>query len=188
MEISMKRHPQILNCKKTGLLIIDVQEKITKVMRNHLELVENICKLVKAIKIFEIPVWITEQYPKGLGNTVKPIAELAQVEALQKMSFSCSGIETLFSDIKEKGVEQLIVVGIESHVCVQQTALDLLADGFQVYIGRDLVSSRKKLDYKTAIKRMERAGVVIGTLESFLFELLEVSGTEQFKKISKLIK
>lgn len=183
------RNPIILNKKTTALLIIDIQERILGVMHNPKRVVKNTIKLIEGFRILNLPIFVTEQYPKGLGETEKSIKEaLKDFEAIQKLSFSCSGAGDLFEQIKEKGIKQIVVAGIESHVCVQQTVLDLLINGFQVNLASDAVSSRNKIDYKTAIRRMSKHGVEVTTTEAILFELLEVCGTEEFKKISKIVK
>lgn len=184
----MNRHKIILNEKKAALLIIDIQEKILKVMQNPEQLIQNILKLIKGINILQMPIFYTEQYPKGLGQTVMEIKNELENDAIQKMSFSCFGADNLFEQLKKQNIEQVIVCGIEAHVCVQQTALDLLANGFQVNVLADIVSSRKKIDYEVALKRMKKHGAEITTYEAVLFELLNVSGTQEFKSISKIIK
>ena len=184
----MVRNKKILNRSQTALLVIDIQERIIKVMRRHKNLIENVTKLIKGAKIVGIPIFYTEQYPKGLGCTVESIKNELENEAEQKLSFSCIGADGLFYKLKNEKISQLIVCGVESHVCVQQTVLDLLANGFQVNVASNAVSSRFKLDYKTALKRMEKNGAEITTVESILFELLETSDTPEFKKVSVLIK
>ncbi|MCB9257975.1 MAG: hydrolase [Ignavibacteriales bacterium] len=182
------RHPKILNRHKSALLIIDIQERIINVMQNHTQLVENIIKLIKGFKILNIPIFYTEQYPKGLGPTVKQIKNELNGDAVKKLTFSCSGADNLFERLKNNNIEQIIVCGVESHVCVQQTVFDLLINNFQVNLAVNAVSSRFKVDYETAIKRMEKHGAEITTVESILFELLEVCGTPEFKGVSSLIK
>ncbi len=185
----MIRHPQILKRQTAALLIIDVQQKINAVMLHREQVVNSIVKLIKGCRILNLPIFITEQYPQGLGATEPDVLQALQgTPPLQKMTFSSCGAEPLLADFKSKGIEQVVVTGIECHVCVQQTALDLLAHGFQVHLPKDAVSSRKALDYETAIERMARAGVVITTVEAVLFELLERAGTSEFKEVSKLIK
>lgn len=184
-----KRNPKILNREKSALLIIDIQERILGVMRKRDRLIDNTLKLIRGAKIINIPIFYTEQYPKGLGETYRDLkAELGVQDAVQKLTFSCSGAEGLFETLAAKNISQVIVCGIESHVCVQQTVLDLLSNGFQVTIPADALSSRKKFDYETALHRMRSNGAEITSTESVLFELLEVCGTPEFKAISKLVK
>ncbi|MCB0732185.1 MAG: isochorismatase family protein [Ignavibacteriae bacterium] len=184
----IKKHPAILKNENTALLIVDIQERIISVMRKHESLIENVVKLVKGIKVLNIPIFYTEQYPKGLGPTVKQIKNELNGDAVKKLTFSCSGADNLFERLKNNNIEQIIVCGVESHVCVQQTVFDLLINNFQVNLAVNAVSSRFKVDYETAIKRMEKHGAEITTVESILFELLEVCGTPEFKGVSSLIK
>jgi len=185
----MLRNKKILQREKTALLIIDVQERILPVIHNIENVIQNTLKLINGFKILSIPIYFTEQYPKGLGQTEKRIKEaLESSEAIQKMSFSCSGAGNLFAELKEKNISQVVVCGIESHVCVQQTVLDLIANDFQVDVAADAISSRKQLDYEIALQRMRTNGAEVTTTESILFELLNVCGTDEFKAVSKLVK
>lgn len=183
------RHPQILNRRQTALLIVDVQTKINAVMFQGPTVVQNAVKLIKAAKIVHVPILITEQYPQGLGATEPEIAEaLEAITPTQKMTFSCCGSKEFLDDVQNREIMQVVVTGIETHVCVQQTVLDLLAHGFQVHVPKDVVSSRKELDHETALNRMGNSGAVLTSLESVLFELLEKAGTPEFKEVTKLIK
>ncbi len=184
----MKRNHKILQREKTALLIIDIQERILKVMHRSESVIDNTLKLIRGFKTLNIPIYYTEQYPKGLGETASQLKEELSEDAIQKMSFSCSGAGDLFEELKQKGYEQIVICGIESHVCVQQTVLDLLANDFQVDLAADAVSSRKEFDYKIALDRMRNSGTEVTTTESILFELLNVCGTDEFKSISKLVK
>ncbi|QQS34891.1 MAG: hydrolase [Ignavibacteriales bacterium] len=189
MENSMKRNSKILVRDTTALLIIDIQEKILKVMTDPDSVIINTIKLIKGFKILNIPIFFTEQYPKGLGITAAPLKkELEGLSAIQKMSFSCFGAPNFFTRLNDNNVTQVVVAGVESHVCVQQTVLDLIANNFQVNVAADAVSSRKESDYKFALDRMKSHGVEVTTTEAILFELLNESGTEEFKQISKIVK
>lgn len=183
------RHSTILKREDTALLVIDIQEKIFRVMLNPEILIQNVTKLIEGFRILGLPIFVTEQYPKGLGETENRLKEVLKgIVPIQKMSFSCSGAGELFETLKYKNIKQVVVTGIESHVCLQQTALDLLANDFQVSLAADACSSRKETDYTVALERMGSAGVVVTTTEAILFELLKVCGTEEFKKISKIVK
>lgn len=184
----MNRNKIILQRENSALLIIDIQEKILKAMLNYEDFLQNVIKLVKGVNVLQIPIYYTEQYPKGLGSTVKEITDELTGEAIQKMSFSCFAAGNLFNQLKRQKISQVIVCGIESHVCVQQTVLDLLANGFQVNVLADAVASRKQLDYEIALNRMEKHGAEITTYEVVLFELLNACGTQEFKIISKIVK
>jgi nicotinamidase-related amidase len=183
------RHSSILRREETALLIIDIQEKIFRVMQNSELIIQNAIKLIEGFRILGTHIFVTEQYPKGLGETEIRLKEVFQgIKPIQKMTFSCSGAEELFNTLKEKQIKQVVLAGLESHVCVQQTALDLIANGFQVRLAADACSSRKEMDFNTALSRMRHAGVIVTTTESVLFELLNVCGTDEFKKISKIVK
>ncbi|MCU7497047.1 MAG: hydrolase [Ignavibacteria bacterium] len=189
MDNSVIRNPKVLVPSKTALLIIDMQERILAAMNSPEEILSNTIKLVQGFRVLRLPVYYTEQYPKGLGSTVKELkSELEGLTAIEKMSFSCSGAGELFGTLKLSNIMQVVVCGIESHVCVQQTVLDLLSNGFQVDVAADAVSSRREKDYKIALKRMNSNGAEVTTTESILFELLKVCGTEEFKKISRIVK
>jgi nicotinamidase-related amidase len=185
----MNKHPKILQRENSALLVIDIQEKILPVIYESERVVINAIKLINGFKILNSPIYFTEQYPKGLGSTEPRIkSALEERSAINKMSFSCFGAGSLFEELKSKNVKQVVVCGIESHVCVIQTALDLHANGFQVHVAADAVSSRRKFDYETALERMRSNGAEISLTESILFEMLNVCGTEEFKAVSKLVK
>jgi nicotinamidase-related amidase len=186
---NMKRFEKLLTTDKTALLIIDIQERIIRVINEYETVVENTIKLIKGFKALGIPINYTEQYPKGLGPTVESIQnELEGNDAIQKLSFSCSGADDLFSELKKNGITQVVVCGVESHVCVQQTVLDLIANDFQVNLAADAVSSRRVKDYEISLSRMRQHGADVTTTEAILFELLNVCGTDVFKQISKIVK
>ncbi|KAF0151894.1 MAG: amidase [Ignavibacteria bacterium] len=185
----MKRHPQILKKEKTALLVIDIQERILPVIHEWETVVANTLKLINGFQIMNVPIFYTEQYPKGLGGTESRIKEaLSEAKFYEKITFSCIGAGNLFDDLKSAGIVQVVVCGVESHVCVQQTVLDLLANGFQVNLAADAVSSRRKFDFETSLNRMHSNGAEVTVTESILFELLEVCGTVEFKSVSKLVK
>lgn len=182
-------NPKTLSRGNTALLIIDIQEKLLPFMQNKEDLVSNTHKLIEGFKILEEKIYYTEQYPKGLGFTELSIKNLLDKrEAYQKVTFSCCGAGTLFADLKSDNIQNIVLCGIESHICVQQTYLDLKKEGFDLFLVTDAVSSRKKIDYETSILRAQSNQVELITTESVLFELLRESGTEQFKAISKIIK
>ena len=170
-------------------LIIDVQEKLFPFISENEKLTGNITRLIEGFKILNIPILVTQQYTKGIGETIKPIkGALGEYSHIEKLSFSCCGEPNFTESLKKLGKKYIILAGIESHVCVMQTALDLIDTGYQPVLIEDCVSSRNLNDKKFAVKRMKSGGAIISTFESILFELTVVSGTEQFKAISKLVK
>ncbi len=189
MESVIKRNEKILVRDNTALLIIDIQEKILAVMQNPKMVVDNTLKTIKGFKELNLPIFYTEQYPKGLGPTAPALLkELEGLSAIQKMMFSCFGADNLFQRLRDNNISQVVVAGIETHVCVQQTVLDLIANNFQVDILANATSSRHEIDYNAALQRMSRHGAEVTTVESALFEILNESGTDEFKSISKIIK
>lgn len=171
----------------SALLVVDVQEKLLPSIADGDRVVWNIRRLIDGARALDLAVAATEQYPGGLGKTVPPLAErLPQIP--DKLSFSCISCEGIFQEWQRQGRYKILVAGVEAHVCVQQTVLDLLAAGFQVYVAVDAVGSRFPLDREIAWRRMESAGATLTTTEAALFEWCEVAGTPQFKTISSLVR
>jgi nicotinamidase-related amidase len=183
------RHPNILLRENTALLVIDIQEKLIPAIHDGERVVLNTLKLINGFKIMKAPIYFTEQYPKGLGHTEPRIKDaLSGLHAIEKMTFSCYGAENLFDELEKQNIQKVVLCGTESHVCVLQTALDLVINEFQVFVAADAVSSRRKFDYEIALRRMEKNGAEITVTESILFEMLNVCGTDEFKAVSKLVK
>ena len=177
----------LLRQADAALLVIDVQDRINAVMadQGHLPRIE---VLVEACRGLEVPVLASEQYPQGLGPTVESLATILGETPPGKLTFSCARDEGLRQTIEDSKRKQIVVTGIETHVCVLQTALDLLAAGFEVHVPHDAVNSRRPADKEWALHRMAAAGAVITATESALFELLERCDTADFKTVAKLIK
>jgi nicotinamidase-related amidase len=177
----------LLERNRAALLVIDVQERINAVMadQSHIPRLE---VLVEACRGLDVPVIGSEQYPQGLGPTVGSLAEALGGDFLGKLTFSCSRNDGLREAITASSREQVIVTGIEAHVCVLQTTLDLINGGFEVHVPHDAVNSRRPADKEWALRRMADAGAVITTTESALFEMLERCDTADFKTVAKLIK
>jgi nicotinamidase-related amidase len=184
---TFRRSPELMSIGDSALLVVDVQEKLVPAIADHERVVFNTRRLIDGAKILGIPVVATEQYPKGLGPTVPELAErLGPIP--DKLTFSCSGCPEVFKKLQDEGIHKILVVGIETHVCVQQTVLDLLGDGWRVYLAIDAVGSRHPLDRDTALRRMDSSGAVLTTTEAALFEWCQVAGTPQFKEISRLVR
>jgi len=177
----------LLDRSKAVLLVIDVQDRINGVMadQNH---ISRLTTLVDGCSALGVPVIATEQYPKGLGPTVAVLAERLAEEPIVKDTFSCLREEAVRAAITALGRSQMIVTGIETHVCVLQTVIDLLNDGFEAHVAHDAVNSRRSADKDWALHRMIAGGATVTSAESALFELLEVSGTDEFRTVSKLIR
>jgi nicotinamidase-related amidase len=175
--------------ENTIALIIDIQERLLPVIAENTELTANTQRLIEGLKVLGIPMLVSEQYRKGLGNTVPEISNLIQpFESMEKLAFSCCDDDGIMAQIKASGKTNVIICGIESHICVLQTTLDLIENGFTPVVIADCIGSRKASDKKTGLYRMRSEGAVISSYESILFELCRYAGNEQFKAISKLIK
>ena len=173
----------------TVALVIDIQEKLFPHIDDHNRLLTNSKILLSGLKVLDIPIIVTEQYPKGLGSTINEISKLiTDFSPIEKLSFNCCGEAKFLKEVQIYAKRNILILGIETHVCVLQTVMDLIERGYHPVIIEDCVSSRKPKDRETALKRMAREGVIITTYESILFELCEVAGTDQFKQISKLVK
>ena len=176
---------------ETALVVIDVQERISAVMdQDDLEkITDNIIRLLKGMEILESPYFFTEQYTKGLGPTIEKLQPFKQnVEHLEKMYFSCCRDIDLVDKLKNKSIRYAVLCGMETHVCVLQTALDLLKEGFFVHVVSDAVISRFPSNRITGLELLRDAGAVITSTETILFQLQEKCGTDRFKAISKLVR
>lgn len=174
---------------KTAALVIDFQERLFPFIHEHERLTRNVPILLDGLKVLNIPVFVTEQYVKGLGPTVQPIAfSIEGIERIEKAAFSCCDEPRFMLELAASGMENVIIMGIESHVCVLQTVIDLISNGYHPVVVEDCISSRNENDKKIAVGRMRQEGAFITTYESILFELLRSSGTEEFKAISRLVK
>jgi len=179
----------MLEVENTALVVIDVQEKFYRVMNEKESLLENLQKLIKGILVLNIPIIRTEQYPKGLGLTLLEISSLMpEIKPVSKVTFSCCGDENFLKELKKVNLKQMIVCGIESHVCVYQTVVDLLEAGYEVQVVADAVSSRTGENKETGLERMKAEGAKLTCTEMALFELLKVAGGDVFKEISKIVK
>lgn len=190
-EIFQEKKPKMMRIKveESAGLIIDIQEKLLPHISEHHQLARNTEILISGLKILEVPLIVTEQYVKGLGPTIAPISDLLiDNQSIEKMSFSCCDEELFTNKINKLEKKVIIIAGIEAHVCVLQTVIDLLEKGFRVVVIEDCVSSRSLSNKNNAIERMRQEGAIISSYESILFELTRVSGTEKFKAISKLVK
>jgi len=175
--------------KETLLLIIDVQGRLAQSVVQSATLEANIGKLVRACTILEVPVLLTEQYPKGLGSTIASLKELlAGNVAVEKLSFSCCGTPEFMLRLRSFNRNDILVAGIESHVCVYQTAVDLVEFGYNVHLVTDCVSSRTEENRDIGIRCIEKAGATLTSTEMALFELVRIAEGERFKAISRIVK
>ncbi|HPZ08037.1 MAG TPA: hydrolase [Candidatus Eremiobacteraeota bacterium] len=178
-----------LDRENTVLIVIDFQEKLTSKMKYAMDVSGNIKTLIESFKILDLPIILTEQYPEGIGHTEKGIIEvLPEYKPVIKVTFSCYREKTFLEELERCKRKTLLLVGIETHVCVLQTALDCIEAGYDVHVLRDAVSSRSKSNWETGLKLMRDAGIVISSTEIAIFQLLKEAGTKEFKAIHKFIK
>ncbi|MBN1491931.1 MAG: hydrolase [Phycisphaerae bacterium] len=185
------RGPKRLSRAESVLLVVDLQEKLLPKIVGGEAVVAASCRLIRAVEILGVPVLVTEQYPRGIGTTTPAVREAVGARwkpPVEKTTFSCCGVEAFGEALRAIGRDQVLVVGIEAHVCVQQTVLDLLALGFSPFVCADAVGSRGEMDCRVALERMRDAGAVITTTEAVLFELSVRADTNDFKQILELIK
>lgn len=181
----LPRSPELMLAGDTALLVVNVQEKLVPAIADHARVVWNIRRLIDGATILGLPVAATEQYPQGLGPTVPGLASRLPARAA-KLTFSCGGCPGIFADFRGRDISKLLICGIEAHVCVAQTVLDLLADGWPTFVAVDAVGSRFEIDYRTVLGRMDSAGATLTTTEAALFEWCQAAGTAAFKEISRL--
>jgi len=172
-----------------ALAVIDIQERLLPMIFEGERVVRNTVRLIKGARVLGIPVLVTEQYKKGLGATTPAVAaEIADLPLMEKIAFSACGAAGFDRALKKKKVSDVILCGIEAHVCVSQTCLNLLEKGFRVFVVVDAMSSRTTDNHFIAVERMRDAGGVVVSTEMVLFELLEKAGTDEFKQILALVK
>ena len=184
-----ERHPHLLDASKAALFVIDVQKAFRPVMGGFEAMLAGCIRLVKTFHALDLPIFVTEQYPKGLGNTVDELKmALGTTDVPEKTVFSAYGCTGLPELIAESQAKQIVVCGIETHVCVNQTVHDLLADGYQVFVAVDAVESRHEMNFEWALRKMERSGASMTTSEMAAFELMKDAKHEKFKEIQSLFK
>jgi len=171
------------------LLVVDVQEKLAPTFpaEQYREMLGAIDLLIKGAEELKIPVVTTEQYPKGLGPTVPELRQACASGVIEKTSFGCCGEPSFLERMRELGRSQVIVTGVEAHICVYQTVLGLLDAGYHVHLMRDGVCSRRRGDYRTALQLAREAGAVVSCAETVLFQLMQDSRVPEFRAVSKLV-
>lgn len=189
-DVVARRHPALLRRERTGLILVDVQEAFRPVIDRFAEVVAACGLLAEGFGVLGRPVLVSEQYPKGLGHTVPELAERLPDSRIlvEKLRFSACGVDAFERALQGAGCGAWVVCGIETHVCVNQTVLDLLARGYEVHVAEDAVSSRTAANRRAGIEKMLAAGARTTSAEMALFEMLEEAGSPEFKAISKLVR
>ena len=183
-------HPKILDRNEAALVVVDVQEAFRSAIPEFPQIASRISIAVRSFQLLNLPVIITEQYPKGLGRTAEEIlfSVPSEFEFIEKTSFSSCGTVSFTEQLRATGASQIVLCGLESHICVNQTAHDLLSESFEVHLLTDCVGSRYTADKEAALRKMQSSGIVSSSLEMALFELLRDARHELFKEIQNLIK
>ena len=173
--------------KVNALLIIDIQEKIINPIFNKDSITKNIKKLINAYQILEENIFVSEQNPLKLGATIPQLLPKTGFKKIEKMEFSLANVKEFLKELENNKINNLIVCGIETHICIQQTVLDCLQKGFEVILISDAMSSRNKIDHEIALQRMIQGGAVLTTTESIIFELCKTANRKEFKEIRNII-
>ncbi len=183
-------HPKILNREKAALVVVDIQEAFRNVIPEFAKITTQTALAVQGFQILDLPIIITEQYAKGLGRTAAEILEVLpeDFEFVEKTAFSSCGSSAFLEKLKSVGATQIVLAGIETHICVNQTAHDLLNENFQVHIFHDCVASRLTQNKEIALQKLHANGVIPSCVEMALFELMRDAKHEKFKEIQKLVK
>ncbi|RMD96885.1 MAG: hydrolase [Calditrichaeota bacterium] len=175
--------------ENTAAVVVDIQERLFPHIHENEPLLKNVVTLIQGLQLLRVPLLVTEQYPRGLGRTLPELAAvLGAFEPIEKIAFSCCGENNFQSALEKLGRKTVILMGIEAHVCILQTSLDLLELGYRPVVIADCVSSRKPGDKSIALQRLQAEGALLSSYESILFELCGIAGTEEFKAISRLVK
>ncbi len=179
----------LLSVEDSVLMVIDMQGNLYESMQEKAFLLENIQKLIRGMQVFDIPVIVTEQIPEKLGPTIEPLTSLLpDARRISKSDFSCCGDEKIMKALKAVERQQVLLCGIETHVCVYQTAVDLLGFGYDVHLVADAVSSRTVLNREIGIEKMRDEGARLASTEMVLFELIRTADDPKFKEIFKIVK
>ncbi len=185
----MLRQPQRIDRKQAVLIVVDVQERFRDLIDGMPDVIRNSARLISFCDRLDVPILASEQYPHGLGRTVSELRELlGPVDPLEKLSFSCAGDTRFVGKLRGLGRSQFILCGIEAHVCVYQTAFDLLGMGWQVAVAADAVSSRLPSNREHGLAQMRDLGARIMSTEMLMFEMLRAAGTPEFKRVADLLK
>ena len=180
---------KLLEREQTGLLVVDVQEKLMQVMGRKQRVIDNIIKLLYLSKLFALPVILTEQYPKWLGPTLPEIIEgLPAYEPITKLHFNCCDVEAFNERLVSAGFNNIILTGVESHICIFQTCVSFIEKGYQVHVPQDAVDSRTDENWRVGLELMRKAGALITSTETVIYQILKKAGTPEFKQMLKVVK
>ena len=183
------RHPNLFSRENSAVLLVDYQERFVPVLHNNKEIIEQIKMLLSGANIYKVPVFVSEQVPEKLGPTIDELKKhLSQAEFFSKKTMSCCGQAGFVEKLKSRNIKKIAVCGIEAHVCVLQTTLDLIHNSFQVHLVSDAITTRVAHNKSVAIEKAKEAGAIISSVETVLFEMAYEAGTDEFKQLQQLFK
>lgn len=179
----------MLKKEQTLFVLVDVQGKLARIVKDSKTLHDNLEKLIKGLQVLNVPILWLEQYPEGLGPTTESLSSLLEgQEPIAKMTFSAAGNEEFMKQLESSGCKQVLIAGIETHICVYMTAADLVKQGYEVEVVEDAVTSRTEANKQIGLEKMKGLGVTATCVETALYELIGEAGTDEFKKVLKIIK
>ncbi|WP_153730817.1 hydrolase [Sporosarcina obsidiansis] len=179
----------MLQKEQTVFVLVDVQGKLAQIVNESEVLHDNLQKLIKGLQVLEVPILWLEQYPDGLGKTSESLSSLLEgQEPIAKMTFSAVGNEEFMKQLESSGRKQVLIAGIETHICVYMTAADLVNQGYEVEVIEDAVTSRTKENKQIGLEKMKGLGIPATCVETALYELIGEAGTDEFKKVLKIVK
>lgn len=188
--LATKHHPNLLNADNTLIVVIDMQEPLLRNIFEADRVKQQVCALMNGANSLRIPIIGTTQYAEKMGDILLDVKRLLpqNLPAFDKLSFSCLGSPAFASEVNRSGRKQILICGVESHICVSQTALELAANGFQAHVAVDAISSRTEANWRLGLDKMRQGGVLLSSVEMALFELLGEAGTPEFREVLKIVK
>ena len=180
---------ELLRKENTGLVVVDAQKNLMAVMGQKERVIDNIIKLLELAKLFNLPIVTTEQYPKWLGATLPEVVEsMPAYEPIAKLHFDCCNVDAFSENLSGKGLKNIIITGVETHICIFQTCVSLLGRGYNVQVPQDAVTSRTEENWRVGLGLMEEAGATITSTETIIYQVLKKAGTKEFKHMLKFVK
>jgi len=179
----------LLNADSTGVVLIDVQEKLMPVMGRQEKVTENILRLLHLSNLYNLPLVLTEQYPKWLGSTLPELKEvLTFYDPIEKLHFNCCDVDTFNTRLESEDLKNIILMGVETHICIFMTCISLLEKGYKIHVPQDAVDSRTDENWRVGLELMREAGALITSTETIIYQILNKAGTKEFKEMLKRIK
>ena len=188
--LTQKQHPHLLNADNTLLVVVDMQDSLLRAIHESERVLQNVCTLIRSAQIMHLPIFCTTQNRAKLGDLIPEVKSLlpAISPPFDKMAFSGYQVEAFVSEAQRTGRKQVLLCGVEAHICVSQTAHDMTFAGYQVHVSSDAISSRSEHNWRLGMDRMRQGGALLTSTEAALYELLQQAGTSDFREILKMVK